>query len=241
MKDQRDFWSLLRVVSPPADRKVQRLEDLHKMPVSDADTPEENLVLMISKLIYMAETLPICIKTGDETAIDSCRTLSDEIRRHERLATSGLVEQASVMGKYIFKIVARFPGLMERISIMLSNILDSSLIKAASEIQFSKEAQEEISQICRVTADMLRNLRDTLVIPNKFVLGQIKFDGPKLEHLVEEARLANWERMEHRVCTAYGASVYVEILDSFKNVNEYISRMSESFLELARLESESKD
>jgi Na+/phosphate symporter len=239
MKGQRYFWNVLRVVSRKLDKEVRNLEDLYNMPVSEADAPEEHLVLMISKVIHMTEKLSTCINTNDGSIIESCQRLAEEIRRHERLATAGLVEQASFMGKHMFKIVVRFPSRMERIAIMLGNILDCCRIKTSEGIHFSHKAQEEISVIFEVALDMLKKLRDTLVIHNKFLLGQIKFDRHRLEHLVEDARLANWERMEAGICPPPSASVYVEILDCFRNVNEYVAKMSESLLDIARLEPES--
>jgi len=134
--------------------------------------------------------------------------------------------------------VVRFPSRMERIAIMLGNILDCCRIKTVEGTHFSHKADEELSEIFEVVLDMLKKLRDTLVIHNKFLLGQIKFDRYRLEHLVEEARLANWERLEAGTCSPPSASVYVEILDCFKNVNEYIAKMSQNFLDLARLMSE---
>jgi Na+/phosphate symporter len=142
------------------------------------------------------------------------------------------------MGKHMFKIVVRFPSRMERIAIMLGNILDCCRIKTVEGIYFSHKAQDELSMIFEAALDMLKKLRDTLVIHNKFLLGQIKFDRHRLEHLVEDARLANWERMEAGICPPPSASVYVEILDCFRNVNEYIARMSQNLLDLARLGSE---
>lgn len=238
MKGQRYFWNVLRVVSRKLDAEVRNLEDLFNMPVSEADTPEEHLVLMISKVIHMTERLSICMKTNDGSIIESCQSLAEEIRRHERLATSGLVEQASFMGKHMFKTVVRFPSRVERIAIMFGNISDCCRIKSVEGIHFSDKAQEELSVIFEVVLEMLKKLRDILVIHNKFLLGQIKFDRHRLEHLVEEARLANWERLEAGICPPPSASVYVEILDCFRNVNEYIARMSQNLLDLARLDPE---
>jgi Na+/phosphate symporter len=233
---ERYFWNVLRIVSPRQDDEVKALENLYATPVSEADTPEQNLVLMISKLIYMIELLSICMKTNQGPMMDSCQLLAEEIRRHERLATAGLVGKASVMGKHVFKIAVRFPSRIERIAIMLRNILDCCRIKANERGQFSDEAQEELSGIFQVASGMLRKLRDTLVVPNRFLLGQIRFDGQRLDHLIEDARLANWERMEARACLPHRASIYVEILDSFRHMNEYMAKMSGNLLDLARLD-----
>lgn len=238
MKDERFVWNILSVMSPKPDGAVRRLEDLYKIPVSEAKTPEEDLVLMISKIIHMTDLLASCMKVDDNSILEACQQLDAEIRRHERRATSGLVEQAPDLGKNIFKTVVRFPSRMERISIMLANMLDCCRVKAGEGLRFSDEAQKEITEIFQLVSDMLRKLRDTLMIPDKFLLGQIRFDTRRLEHLIEDARLSNWDRTEVHVCRPLEASLYVEILDSFRNVNEYIGKMSQSLLELSRLQPE---
>ncbi|MBI5249449.1 MAG: hypothetical protein HY912_08135, partial [Desulfomonile tiedjei] len=54
MKDKRIFFNPLRMMSPKLDSEAEKLEDLHKTPVSEAFTLEEGLVVMLSKLIEMA-------------------------------------------------------------------------------------------------------------------------------------------------------------------------------------------
>jgi Na+/phosphate symporter len=239
MNGERYCWNVLRVVSRKTNTEIRNLEDLYEMPLRQVDTPEEHLVLMTTKLIHMTERLSTCMKTNDRSIMDSCQQLAEEIRKHERLATSGLFEQAASMGKQMFKIVVRFPSRMERIAIMLDNILDCFRIKHAEGLRFNDEAQEMFLAIFEAALIMLKKLRDALVVPNKFLLGSVKHDGKRFEHLVEEARLANWERMEAGICSPASASVYVEILDCFRNVNEYIDRTSQALLDLARAQPES--
>jgi Na+/phosphate symporter len=236
MKDQRYFWNPLRIVSPKLDKEVKRIEELHEIPVSDAHQPQENLVLMVSKLIHMTRMLSGCLKTDNLAAIDSCERLAEEIHRHEKLATSGLLDQASGIGKNVFQIVVRFPSRMERIGRMFEAMLRCSRIKATEGIPFSEKAQEDLSTIFDVVLDMLENLRDALVVPNKVVLEHIKSQGQKLVALVEDARLAHWKRLEAGFCSRQASPLFVEILDAVKHVNEYIAKMNESLVDLANLE-----
>jgi Na+/phosphate symporter len=115
---------------------------------------------------------------------------------------------------------------------MLANILECCRTKEAEGIQFSQKTQEEVFEIFQLTSTMLRKIRDTLVVFNKSLLGQIKSDGKKLDGLVESARCANWERLEAHICSPQEATVYVEILDCFKNLNGYVAKMSDAFLDL---------
>ncbi len=237
MQKKLNSWNTLHVFSPKLDKEFNGLEYLYKRPASACDTPAENLVLMASKLIHMSKMLSICITRDDTKTIGVCQRLAEEIHLHEELATAGLYELAPDMGRDIFKMVVRFPSRMERISLNFNNILNSWRVKTTEGIPVSDKAQEELTHIFEVVIDMLESLRDVLIMSDKFMLEHIKTQGQKLTKLVEDARRANWERLEGRICRPQRASVYVEVLDSFRNVNEYVSRMYESLLYLL-LESE---
>ncbi len=237
MSDQRYLWNVLRIVSARCDKQVRRLEELYETPLSDTGAPEEIIVLMITRLIQMMDLLSACHGSGDDSMIEACQSHVEDIHKYDRRATAGMVEQASLMGKQVFKIVMRFPSRMERISVMLDNILDCCRIKAKDGVSFSGQAQEELSEIFRLVSNILEKLRDAIILPNRSLIGQIKNDCRGLELRLEEARGNNWERLEAGICSAHGAPLYVEILDSFRNVNEYVARMSRSLLELERLQS----
>ncbi|HMK34665.1 MAG TPA: hypothetical protein VK463_06345 [Desulfomonilaceae bacterium] len=235
MKDQRYFWNPLRIVSPKLDKEVKRFEDLYETPVSDAHAPEENLVLMISKLIHLTKMVAKGMKTDDLAIIDSCQKLAEEIHQHEKLATSGLMDQASIIGKNVFRIVVRFPSRMERIGLMFEAILKSCRIKSTEGMHFSDKAQEELSHIMGLVLEMLENLRDALVIPNKIVLEHIKLQSTSLVQAIEDSRLAHWERLEAGFSSPQTSSIFIEILDALKNVNEYITKINESLIALTGL------
>jgi len=237
MQKKLNSWNSLYAFSPKLNREINGLEYLYKRPASECDTPAENLVLMASKLIHMSKMLSMYITCEDTTVIDVCQRLAKEIHLHEELATAGLYDLATDMGKDLFKMVVRFPSRMERISLNFNSILSSWHVKTAEGIPVSDKAQEELSGIFEVVTDMLESLRDVLIMSDKFMLEHMKAQGQKLTKLVEDARHANWDRLEARICRPQRASVFVEVLDSFKNINEYVSRMYESLLYLI-LESE---
>ncbi len=241
MKDQRYLWNPLRVVSSKLDKEVVNFGDLYKTQVSESDAPEENLVVMISKLIHVTKMLASCTRSDDVSSIESCERLVEEVKRHERLATAGLVDQSSKIGISAFKIVVRFPSRMERIGIMFRNILDCYRIKITEGMSFNDEALGELSELFGLVLDTLKNLRDVLLIPNRFLLEHIKVQTQQLAELVEFARLANWGRLEAGDCPPLTSSVYVEILDCFKQINEYLGKMRESLVALANLEPEADE
>jgi hypothetical protein len=50
--------------------------------------------------------------------------------------------------------------------------------------------------------------------------------------MFEEFKLAHWERIEAGFCAVEASSVYRDILDSVKSVNEYLVKMTETLQEL---------
>ncbi len=232
MEKRLDSWNMLHAFSRALNKEVNALEYLYKRPASEGDTPVENLILMVSKLIHMSKMLSVYVTSGNTATIGDCLRLAEEIHLHEKLATAALYEEAQDMGKDVFKVVVRFPSRIERISISFRNILNSWQIKTMEGIPVSDEAQEELAYIFEVVIDMVESLRDFLTISDKFMLEHIKSQSQKLTEIVKDARSANWDRLETGICRPQRASVFAEVIDSFENVNEYLSRMYDSLLYL---------
>ncbi len=233
MEDRCCFWNPLRIMSSRLHSEIGGEENLYEMPVSEDYSPEEHLVLMISKLIEMAKALPVCVKTGDPAKIQICERLGGEVHRHEKLATSALVKSPASKTQNVFRIVVRFPGYVGRIGIMLENVVNCSRTKIEHKVPFSKGSQAEVSTISSLLQDMLENLRDVLVIPNKILLQYIRSQGNELAEIVEDARSSHWERLEAGLCTAHASLLYLEILDSFGGVGEYANKMCDGITVLA--------
>jgi len=257
MKDRRWVWNPFRMISPKLHSEIGGIEESHEIPVSESHRPDEALRIMISKLIVMTKILSTwfagespakleeCERLADEIHSDElkgkdlknfllvCERLADEIRRDEGVATSVIVGHSSAIGQNIFRIVVRFPSRVERIGHMCKNILNCCRIKAKQGIPFSDKALAELSGLFALELDMLTNLRDCLVVPNKILLQRIKEQGQELAQLVEDARFAHWTRLEAGFCSPSASSIYLEILDSFKFINEYINKMDQSLIEIA--------
>ena len=133
----------------------------------------------------------------------------------------------------------RFPYRMERIGDMFESMLRCCRIKAADRVPFSDRAHEELDQTFKILGEMMVNLRDTLRIPNKVVLETIISEGKRLAQLLEDFKLAHWERLEAGYCSIDASSMYRDILDSAKSVGEYLVKMTETLLELGKTDSSS--
>jgi Na+/phosphate symporter len=82
--------------------------------------------------------------------------------------------------------------------------------------------------------DMMNNLRDAFRTPNKLLLESIISQGRQLTEMLEDSRLAHWERMEAGFCSPRASSVFLEVLDSMKLMNEYVQKMCNTLIELGK-------
>ena len=114
---------------------------------------------------------------------------------------------------------------------MLESILNCCRAKARFGIPFSEKAYWELDQLFQVLTEMMINLRDAFVTPNKVVLDTIVSDGKKLGDMLEDFKVAHWMRLEAGFCTVEGSSMYRDMLDSIKSINEYMVKMSKTLLD----------
>lgn len=236
MKHKEVFFNPFRMLSPRLHAEAMRMEELYEKPVSESVSLEEGLLIMISKIIEMTRVLSKCVVTGAAHQMERCEELAREVHEQEKILTRGLV--TSDVEKDLLKGVIRFPYRLERIGDMLESVLKCCQIKAVRSIPFSDKAYGELEQIFAALLEMMINMRDALRTPNKVLLDTILSEGRNLSELLEEFKLAHWERLEAGFCAPEASSVYRDILDSIKWTNEYLERMCITLLELGDRSSE---
>jgi Na+/phosphate symporter len=233
MKDNRFVVNPFRMISPKLDTEASKIEELHELPVSESHATEEGLLIMMSKLIEMNKILSKCIITGDAEQMAACQSLAEEVHDQEKLLTSSLLAASSMLtsttlGQNIFKIVVRFPARLERISDIFRNILTCCRIKERDGIPFSDKAYAELAQIFPLLGEMMTNTRDALVIRNEVLLKHIASQRQNLGELLHNARFAHWDRLQRGFCAPQASSLYLDLLDSFSGISEYIGKMCDS-------------
>jgi len=230
MKEKAIFANPFRMLSPKLNREAVTLEKLYEKQVSESVDLEEGLLITISKLIEIVQLLEKAFATGNKTQMDRCEALAAEVHRQEQILTGGII--ASGAKGPILKGVLRFPYRMERIGDMMESILNCCRLKAQRGIPFSDKAHWELEQIFTNMREMMVNLRDTFMTPNRVLLEAIVSQGKKVGEMIEEFKIAHWERLEAGFCHIAASSLYRDILDSCKTTNEYLAKMSETLLEL---------
>ena len=129
MKDQRIFVSPFRMMSPKLDSEADRIKELHEVPVSDSQAPEEGFLIMISKLIEMSKILSKSFAVLDQERLSQCDHLAEEVHKWEAVITKDLMAAQSTIGSNLFKLVVRLPVRLERIGDMFQNMVAENTIK----------------------------------------------------------------------------------------------------------------
>jgi len=230
VKDKSVFFNPFRILSPKLNEEALRLEELHTRPFSESVSLEEGLLIMISKAIEMTRLLSKCIFSGSASQMDTCGALGKEIHQQEKVLTTGLV-QSDVKGD-LLRGLLHFPFRLERIGDLLEGILKCSRRKVSQGIPLSDKAHAELDQLFEVLLDIMRNLRDAITTPNKVILEYILSRTSKLSGMLEDFQEAHWARLEAGFCSPDAGALYLEMLDSIKEINSYLRKMSNTLLEL---------
>lgn len=230
MKDRRVLVNPFRMISSKLDFEALRMEELHARTFHESMPLEDGLLVMMSKIIEMTRLLSKSIVSGSPKQMDACQSLGKEVHQEEKVLTGELV--AAGIPPDLLRSVIRFPVRLERIGDLLESILNCSRIRARDGIPFSDKALGELDQLFAVLLDMMNNLRDAFITPNKVLLEHVISQGRKLAQKLLDFRLAHWDRLEAGFCAPQASSVYLDILDSFTAINEYIVKISVTLLEL---------
>jgi phosphate:Na+ symporter len=230
MKEPRVFVNPLRILSLRLDREAVRLDDRRTAPQEVSF--EESLITTAGKIMDIIRLISKCIVTGDTSEMDRGAALAEDVHQQEKMLTKTLLS-SGVRGE-LFKGLVRFPSRLERIGDTLETILRCCRIKAREGISFSDKAEEELGQLFAMLLEMMNNVRDAFRTPNKLFLESIISQGRQLTGMLGDSRLAHWERMEAGFCSPRASSVFLEVLDSMKLMNEYIQKMCNTLIELGK-------
>jgi len=233
MKEESVLFNPFRMLSPKLDEEASRIERLHGEPVQESVTLEHGLLMMISKCIEIVRLLSKSAYLPPPGVLDKCEALASEVHKQEKMLTRNLVS-SSLRGD-VMKGLIRLPYRMERIGDLLESVLNCFRIKARDGVLFSEKAHAELDQMFLVLEDMMVNLRDAFQLPNKVILDAVIAQGTNLAQMIDDFRLAHWERLAGGFCPVEASSMYRDILDSAKGIGEYLVRTATTLLELGQV------
>ena len=232
MKENKVFFNPFRIISPKLDAEVSRLAEIYESPPAEVTCLEEGLLIMINKLAEMASLLYKCMIIADPSKIERCERLGKEIHQEEQGLTGHLVCSPATAGD-ILKTVVLFPGRLERAGDFLENILHVIKVKVRDGVPFSDKALAQLEELFDLLTKILTNFGDLVLTRNRTLAEDLLVEQSKLAKMTVDFALAHEDRLIGGVCSPTASSLYLDILDSVKNLSVHIKEMTESLLRIA--------
>ncbi|MGB6064188.1 MAG: hypothetical protein WBG50_05245 [Desulfomonilaceae bacterium] len=232
MKEKQVFFNPFRIISPKLDAEASRLAEIYESPPAEVTCLEEGLLIMIGKLAEMAGLIYKCLILADPVKIERCERLAREIHQEEKGLTGDLVCSPATAGD-ILKTVVLFPGRLERAGDLLESILNVIKIKVRDGIPFSDKALAELDELFDLLTNILTDFGDLVLTRNHTLADDLLAKQSKLGQMTVDFALAHEDRLIVGVCSPKASSLYLDILDSVKNVNGHLREMTESLLRIA--------
>jgi Na+/phosphate symporter len=230
MNEQGVFLNPLHSVSASLSTETIRLDAQYKRSVPEPVSLQTGLLVMIDKAIDVTKILSKCMDNGAYERLDKAAVSVQGIHYQEKVLTAGLVSPN--MSGQMLKGAIELPGSLERIGDMLECIANCYRVKSQNHITFSDRAHAELDQLFAFLLDRMINLRDALETPNQVLLDHIIFHGEEVSRALHSFRFAHWVRLKAGFCAPHASSIYLDLLDSMKTINEYLIRICVALQEL---------
>ncbi len=232
MKEKQFFFNPFRIISPKLNAEASRLAEIYESPPAEVTCLEEGLLVMINKLSAMADLIHKSLIIADVAKLQRCEILAQEIHQEEKGLTGDLVCSPATTGD-ILRTVILFPGRLERAGDLMESLINVARIKARDGILFSDKALAELTELFELLKKVLDNFGDLLITRNRSLADHLLAEEKRLGQMTVDFALAHEDRLVEGVCTPKASSLYLDILDSVKNVGQHIREMIQSMLKIA--------
>jgi Na+/phosphate symporter len=232
MKEKQVFFNPFRIISPRLDAEASRLAEIYESPPAEVTCLEEGLLIMIHKLGEMADLIHKSLIIADGAKLERCELLAREVHQEEKGLTGDLVCSPATTGD-VLKTVILFPGRLERAGDLMESLINVAKIKSRDGILFSDKALAELNDLFGLLKKILNNFGDLLLTRNRSLADHLLAEGRRLGQMTVDFALAHEDRLVEGVCAPKASSLYLDILDSVKNVGIHVKEMIESMLKIA--------
>jgi Na+/phosphate symporter len=231
MKDKQIFFNPFRMISPKFDAEATRLEELYESPVSESFTLEEGLLVMLSKLMEMTRRIRVALVTDTPQELEICDRLANDVHAQEKILTSNLL-CAITDPPDMCRTVVLFPGHLERIGDLLESIINCCHVKCRDGVPFSDKSVEEMDLLFKQMLSLMTNVRDSLIVPNRFLLTHTMSQADDLDRMCQNWQLSHVERLLEGAAAPHMSSLYLDILESTQSICRHIRQMAKALVKL---------
>lgn len=122
------------------------------------------------------------------------------------------------------------PGYLERIGDELDSLVNCIRTKIRDGIMFSDRAVNEADALFKGILELLTCVGDCITTRNRVLAEHIDKEGERLGRLASEYATFHEERLISGVCIPKSAPVYLDILDSLRNIGWHLREVTRKIL-----------
>jgi Na+/phosphate symporter len=193
---------------------------------------EGEVLSMLEEMGTIFTLISAAFKGTSTAPLDEATVLAKKLHNKEKGLTARLVEIARKNQEESPEIEALIsvPSHLERMGDYAESIISCTRSKISEGMLFSDKANDELGFLFTGGSKLLKSLRDAVVTRNEVLIGHIQEEG---EHLWNQASLFASEherRLVTGVCMPKHSSVFLDILDSMKQIvghaKEIVTRLA---------------
>lgn len=218
---------VMKLIKLAEQRKASQIID------KKADLVE--FINKLSSMCYKAEKIVRLTVDGfnkhNLKLINEAEALAKDIHYEEEDLANNLVNKAkfaiSKEDKEYVNVLISVGQHIELIEDNLLNLLQYIRTKVNESILFSEKAVQESNELFSLTKDLLKSAGDALVTGNKALVKHILELETIASQKADDFETEHEERLIAGVCTPKASSLYLNILNSIKEVNWHIRQFLE--------------
>ncbi len=194
-------------------------------------TPEalRNNVLEMGE--HVTEMLRLTRDTFQKYSAASLQDVSDigrHIHHHEKRLTDHVAMQ---LREHPFSLgpaehLAFLPAAIERIGDCVEALARCIALRHREDVPFSEKGDSEVVTLFARSVELVEGLSSALHYGRPETLDQVRGAGDAFRALCDEISLRHQDRLIRGVCKPRASSIFLSMLDSFREIERYIQRMA---------------
>jgi Na+/phosphate symporter len=181
----------------------------------------------VDEVCLMCNQIRIMLKKVEKGFLVHSKELLEEADKIGREIDAGCVCLTDSLVSSAQKSLVPLPSELERIGDSLESIIHSVSTKIKDGIMFSDKAVKEIESLFEGLAELLECLHDCLKTKNRILISHIIEQSKELSQLANDYSYPHQERLIAGVCSPKASPIYLDIVDSLRNIAMHISFMTE--------------
>ncbi|MFQ5456156.1 MAG: PhoU domain-containing protein [Nitrospirota bacterium] len=180
----------------------------------------------------MAEEMITLVREGYQRhtmqSLIDAEKIAKKLHKSENKALEILIKESSGEGNiaYLARSFIAIPGHLERIGDDIESIISCVKTKINEAILFSEKAANEHNLLFSKTSELMKSTEDIIITQNNVLINHVKKEVALFVRTADEFATEHEERLISGVCSPKSSSMYIDILDSLKEVVWHIGEIA---------------